>query len=155
MLGSRTMPCTRSRAPFSRWVSLDTLHSTHAYQCSLGLGVFQEMESMVNQALYQLKMWFHVGKRPETLQGLEVAKRKKALRPPKQSPSAMPPRYSCPRNSSFIGRCLQLRWHPDKNPDKLEVGPELLLSALAAAFVLRGCQQHLPVYRRDQAMVSP
>ena len=38
MLGSRTMPCTRSRAPFSRWVWLDSLHAT-AYQCSLAWGL--------------------------------------------------------------------------------------------------------------------
>lgn len=56
---------------------LDAGFEDHAvYQ--IKSSVLKEMESMVNQ-------------------GLEVAKRKKAL------------------------RCLQLRWHPDKNPDKLEV----------------------------------
>ncbi|CAE7730042.1 unnamed protein product [Symbiodinium pilosum] len=56
---------------------LDAAFEDHAvYQ--IKSSVLKEMESMVNQ-------------------GLEVAKRKKAL------------------------RCLQLRWHPDKNPDKLEV----------------------------------
>mmetsp|Transcript_51091 Transcript_51091/g.91749 ORF Transcript_51091/g.91749 Transcript_51091/m.91749 type:complete len:733 (+) Transcript_51091:70-2268(+) len=56
---------------------LDAAFEDHAvYQ--IKSSVLKEMESMVNQ-------------------GMEVSKRKKAL------------------------RCLQIRWHPDKNPDKVEV----------------------------------